>query len=265
MIVVPEDGALRVVTQHDHARLAGEVLALWRAGGLPGHPRREELLFAAREHDNGWREADSAPRADPESGRPLGFTEVPPEVRIELWLRGARRHAERRPWAALLITHHALALHRDRRGEEPWDEELFTPLDELYEELLERIGGDPGEARIHPECSPGKAGADLERTRAEVAADYRFLDLSDALSLAACAGWTEPGERAGHRWRFRPGGREVAGELEFGPFPLAGATTFRVPCRTIPDRRYHGDADLGGELAEARWATMKLRLAPPAP
>jgi len=243
MIVVPEDGTLRVVTQHDHARLAEEILALWRADGLPAHPRREELLFAAREHDNGWREADSAPRADPESGRPLGFTEVPREVRIELWLRGARRHAERRPWAALLITQHALALHRDRRGEESWDEELFAPLDELYEELLEQTGGDPE----------------------EVAADYRFLDLADALSLAACAGWTDPGERAGHRWRFRPGGREVAGELALEPFPLAGATTFRVPCRTIPDRRYQGDADLGGELATAHWTEAKYRLFPAAP
>jgi hypothetical protein len=244
MLVVPEAGRLVIVTQHDHARLAGELLSLWRADGLPGHPRRDELLFAVREHDNGWREADSAPRADPESGRPLDFRGVPREARIEIWLRGAARHAGGRPWPALLIAHHALALHRDRRGEEVWDEELFDPLDELYETLLGRSGGDPDEAR------------------AEAAADYRFLELADALSLAACCRWREPGQGGGYRWRYRPGGAGVAGELELEPFPLAGATTFRLPCRAIPDRRYRGDADLGGELAAARWSEVRIRLTP---
>lgn len=247
MIVVPEEDHLLVFTQHDHARLAGEVLSLWRADGLPEHPRREELLFAVREHDNGWREADSAPRVDPETGRPHDFMTLPREARIELWLRGAGRYAGRRPWAALLVARHALALHGDRRGEEPWDEALFEPLDELYGALLEGSG----------------AGEE------EVEADYRWLDLADALSLAACNRWTEARERRGHRFRYRPQGpspgRGVAGELELDPFPLAGATTFRVPCRRLPDRRYRGDADLGGELAQARWEEVRIRLVPAAP
>jgi hypothetical protein len=244
VIVVPEEGRLRIITQHDHAHLAAQILSLWRADGLPDHPRRADLLLAVREHDNGWREADSAPRADPETGRPLDFRTVPREVRIELWRRGTARLAADRPWPALLITHHALALHRELRSEEPWEEELFAPLDELYEELLERAGSSPG------------------RAREEAAADYRFLGLADALSLAACAGWTEPGEQGGYRWRYRPGGREVAGELAVEPFPLAGATTFRVPCRSIPDRPFRGDADLGGELAAARWTETRIRVVP---
>lgn len=241
MIVVPESGELVVVSQHDHARLAGEVLSLWREDGLPAHPRRQEILFATREHDNGWREADSAPRADPVNGRPHDFTSVPLPVRAEVWLRGIRRHAEERPYAALLVTRHALELHRDRRGDEAWEAALLGALDELYGELLERTGAAPE----------------------EVAADYRFLDLGDALSLAACSRWTEPIERAGHRFAFRPGGPGVDGEVRLEPFPLAGATTFRVACRRIPDRRYRGDADLGGELAAARWEALRIRLRPP--
>lgn len=246
MIVVPEESRLLVVSQHDHALLAREVLSLWRADGLPEHPRRDELLFAAREHDNGWREADSAPRVDPATGRPHDFTTVPPDVRIEIWLRGAARYAGRRPRAALLITRHALALHRDRRGEEPWEEELFAPLDERYEELLEETGAD----------------------EEAVEADYRFLELADALSLAACGRWTDwthrngIGERGGYRFRYRPDGRGAAGELLLDPFPLAGATTFRVRCRRIPDRAYRGDADLGGELALAPWEEVRIRLIP---
>src|SRR5262249_53740757 len=64
---------LRLVTQPDHAHLSGELLSLWRADGLPAHPRRAETLFAGREHDNGWREADAAPRWDAAAGRPRDF------------------------------------------------------------------------------------------------------------------------------------------------------------------------------------------------
>lgn len=242
MIVAAErEGELLVVSQHDHARLSGDLLSLWRADGLPEHPRRDDLLFAARHHDTGWREADSAPRADPESGRPLDFMNMPREVRIDIWLRGTERYADDRPYAALLLTRHALALHRDRRGEEGWEEELLAPLDERHEELLARTAADP-EAVEH---------------------DYRFLSLADTLSLAACARWREPVERDGHRFSFRAGGEKVDGELLLDPFPLAGATTFRVPCRRIPDRRYRGDADLGGELAAARWERLRLRVRPP--
>lgn len=252
MIVARHGEALRVVTQHDHARLAGEVLALWRADALPGHPRREEILFAVREHDNGWREADSAPRVDPGTGRPRDFTSMPLEVRFEIWLRGVERHASERPWTALLIAHHALALHRDRRGETPWDEGFFEPLDERYAELvegLESVDGPPGAAR------PGSIAAAVE-------ADYRYLDLGDTLSLVACGRWDGPGELRGYRWGRSDDGPGVDETLALDPFPLAGATTFRVACRRIPDRRYRRDAELGAELATARWSAFKVRLAP---
>jgi len=245
MILVPEDGELLVITQHDHARLAGELLSLWRADGLPEHPRRDDLLFAAREHDNGWREADSAPRVDPGTGRPLDFTSVPLAVRAEVWIRGAARYAERRPYAALLVTRHALALHRDRRGDEAWESALLAPLEELSEELLQAT----------------------RAAREEVAADYRWLALADGLSLAACNRWEEPSERGSHRFGYRPGsgddGRSVDGEVWIDPFPLAGATTFRVACRRVPERRYTGDADLAVELAAARWTVLRIRLRPP--
>jgi len=247
MILVPEEGELLVLTQHDHARLAGELLSLWRADGLPEHPRRDEILFATREHDNGWREADSAPRVDPETGRPHDFTSVPLDVRAEVWLRGAARYAERRPYAALLVAWHGVALHRERRGEEAWEAALLAPLDELVEELLETTGA----------------------PREELRADYRWLGLADGLSLAACNRWAEPSEGGGHRFGYRPGGgsageggRSVDGELWVDPFPLAGATTFRVACRRVPDRTYAGDADLGGELAAARWTTLRVRVRP---
>src|SRR5947199_5589429 len=151
MIVYDEGETLLLVTQPDHAHFTGELLALWRADGLPDHPRRADLLFAGREHDNGWREADAAPHCDLERGRPHDFMSIPREERIAIWERGTARFAGSQPYASLLITRHALTLHGDRREQPEW-EEFFAYLDELERGLLAATG----------------AAAE------EVAADYRF-------------------------------------------------------------------------------------------
>lgn len=238
MIVVEQGAELVLVTQPDHAHLAGEILSLWRADGLPRHPRRAEILFAGREHDNGWREADAAPRWDAARGRPHDFVSMPREERIAIWERGTARFAGSHPYAALLIARHARALHRDRAEDPAW-ESFFAFLDELESGLLEATGVAP----------------------AEVAADYRFLDLADLVSLAVSSRAPERFSRHGTAGRLSAS----ADTVHLDPFPLAGATAFAVPCRRIPDRPYAGDADLGGELAAARWETARVRLAPAPP
>jgi hypothetical protein len=235
MIVYDEGETLLLITQPDHAHFTGELLSLWRADGLPEHPRRAELLFAGREHDNGWREEDAAPRWNAAEERPHDFLSMPRAERIALWERGTARFAGSHPYAALLITRHAQNLYRDRRhGPDAalW-QDFFAYLDELERGLFEATGA--GEA--------------------EVAADYRFLDLGDLVSLVTCNRWTEPFTR--HDWQ----GSFADGTLHLDPLPLAGATAFAIPCRRIPKRPYRGDADLGGELVAARWETLRVRVA----
>jgi hypothetical protein len=254
MLVFDEGDSYRLVTQPDHARFAGELVSLWREDGLPRHPRRDDLLFAVREHDNGWREADAAPRWNAASGRPHDFTSVPDEVRLEVWRRGTERFAAERPYAALLVALHGLALAAASSGD-PADEPVATlvaELDERADELARAAG--------------------VERAEA-AAADYPFLAFADAASLAVCNRWSDPvegtapaaaGGRARRRGAVLRGRFEPATEtLYLDPFPLAGATRFEVPARRIPKRLYAGDADLGGELAAARWGRLEVRVSPP--
>lgn len=232
MIVLLLDDRLRLVTQGDHAHLAGAALALFRLPALTTHPRREALLRAVRLHDNGWRELDAAPPVDPASGDPYDFIDLPRPLRLEVWARGSARHASADPYVALLATEHGLALHRGSE-EEGW-RELLPRLQERRAELLDR-------------CGLGEE---------ELAADYRWLDLADQLSLAVCAGWSRPITRHGLTVRM------AAGELVLTPFPLAGATTLRVACRLLPHRRWSGDAELGAALAAAPWESFAVRLRP---
>src|SRR5688500_8207027 len=238
----PAGDLLRLVTQPDHAHLAGEALSLFRLPELTGHPRREALLRAVRLHDNGWRELDAAPPVDPASGLPYGFIELPSAQRLEAWERGTARYAGSDPYAALLAVEHALVLHADRRDREGW-RELLPRLDERRAELLATCG----------------------LAEQELVADYRWLDLADSLSLAACAGWLKPTQRRG--FTLAPEAPEQAStglvaEVRLAPFPLAGATTLGVPCRFLPARRYRGDADLGAALAAAPWRSLAVRVTP---
>jgi len=233
MIVLGERERLRLVTQPDHAAFGADLLSLFRLSELIAHPRRDDLLRAVRLHDNGWRELDAAPRVDPESGRPFTFLDLPAPLRLEIWDRGTARYAQTDPYVALLTTEHALTLYRANGGQTGWHE-LLSRLEKQRQELLPRCGLDP----------------------LELAGDYRFLDLADRLSLAVCNGWGQPVERHGLAGRLGEEG------LALSPFPLAGATTFRIPCRGIPARRYAGDADLAGALAAARWESFPLRVLP---
>ncbi len=240
MIVAATDGQLLAVTQNDHAHLAGEILSLWREGGMPDHPRRRELLFAAREHDNGWAEIDSAPMCDRGEGRPIDFMAVPAQTRWDVWRRGTRRHAEREPYAALLIVRHALHLHRSQSEDPEWSD-VFAEWHQLEAELMEVAG---------------VAEEEVER-------DYRWIELTDVLSLAACNRGPRAIDACGTRGELVVSDDVEAGStLGLDPFPLAGATTFHAACRLIPDRRYAGDADLGVELAAARWRRYPVRIAP---
>jgi len=255
MIVTDQGESWRLITQPDHARFSGQLLRLWRDPELAEHPRRGEIVFAGREHDNGWREADAAPSWDGERGRPHDFQTLPPAPRIELWLRGTARFAGDQPYATLLVCLHALNFYR-RGGDEAWDGMVET-IERRRDELLETTGTDLGRAL----------------------ADYRFVRFADAASLAVCTGDREPftDRVPADRRAVAPGvtaagtpaaEREIRGRfdpetatLHLEPLPLAGATRFEIPIRTLPRRRYAGDADLGGELAAARWSRTTVRVA----
>jgi hypothetical protein len=231
VIVVDEGEELRIVTQPDHARFAAELLSLWRSDGLPDHPRRNQLLFAVREHDNGWREADAAPRIDPTTQRLCDFTDFPETDRLEVWMRGILRFAKSQPYVALLVAEHAESLHHHPR---PGWQELLGQIATLRQEWLDRAGLD----------------------HAQVRADYRYLNLADALSLAYCTSRREPLER--HSLTAL-----VEGEtLRLEPFPLAGATTFQIPARRIANRPYATDSRAASALARARWGRFAARVVP---
>jgi uncharacterized protein DUF3891 len=221
VIVRPDRGSLLFITQPDHASVAADLVD--RFDGFAGHPRRDDIRLAVREHDNGWRELDRDLVFDAAAGRALDFVAVPDPLKQSVWPLGIDRVAERSAYAAALVAAHAVFVYASHRGKPDW-RAFFENQESRRDDLLART-------RVSHD--------DLER-------DYRFLGLADLMSLAFCQGWTEPHERLGHTAGCERDTLVMTPAI-VPPAPFA----IRVAARRVPDRRYESRADLQAALAAA--------------
>jgi Protein of unknown function (DUF3891) len=227
-MIVNDDGKyLRLITQPDHARLAGDIAEAWHADGWRSHPQRDVLLLAIREHDNGWIEPDAEPAIDPQTGHPYDFVSAPQEVKQAIWPRGVERLARQEPLAAAFVAQHALTIFADHRSKPSWSP-FFDRLTTLRDALLDvcEISAPDG--------------------RAAFARDYRLLFLADFLSLAFCNDWQQTFESDGYQFAVR-GDRLVVMPDPFG----AQLVSLSVPTRQIPSHRYQTTAEFHRALADA--------------
>jgi hypothetical protein len=233
MIVNEHGPHLRLITQPDHARLAGDIAEAWEADGWSLHPRREVLLLAIREHDNGWMEPDQNPEVDPQTGHPYDFVSAPEEVKQAIWPRGVERLAAQEPMAAAFVAQHALTIFADHRSTPSWFP-FFNRMSGLRDLLLDQCGV-----------------SELDSRRA-FARDYRLLFLADFLSLAFCNGWKQPFETDGYRFALR------TDQLMIAPDPFGSQhVPLSVPARQIPRRRYETPGDLQEALAAGEQVSLR--------
>ena len=223
MIIRHDTDSLLFLTQPDHARLAAELLSLWALDGFAAHPRRDTILLAAREHDNGWRELDDEIVFDASEGRALDFTAAPAAVKQAVWPRAVDRLAETSAYAAALVARHAVFVYDSNRGDAAWAD-FFRRMTARVDVLRERAGVE---------------AADLE-------SDYRFLAVADLLSLSFCSAWTEPRTRIGVTVRT------VSNVLRVSPAVLgADPVPVRIRARRIAARPYGSASDVRAALQEA--------------
>lgn len=219
MIVRRVRDHLHLITQPDHAHLAGTIMEY--CVPLRSRPRRAAILRAIYAHDNGWEEEDAAPRINPDTGDVLDFVNAPLSVRHTVWPRAVARLGDDR-WTAALIAQHAIAVYDRFRPDPAWAS-FFAAMEQARDTRL-----------AASDLSPG-----------DLLDDYQFVRLADLLSLTFCTGWT--GEQRFAEWRIQPTGDRVA----LSPDVFGGCEIpLRIAAIQISSRRFQSDDDLRQALRE---------------
>jgi hypothetical protein len=243
VIVRKTRDSLQLITQPDHAHLAGAIMQ--HSVALASHPRRTSILLAIAEHDNGWKEPDSAPLIDPATGIPLDFISAPNAVRQAVWPRGVARLAHD-AWAAALVAQHAIAIFDRYRGDSEWAG-FFAEMERMRSAMLEAGPVLSAFAKATADRRSSKSEGRSDRPSIEdLLADYRFVGLGDVISLTFCNGWTD--EQRFDTWRIRLTGSHVS----VLPDLFGGSTVpFHLDAREIRQQRFRTDAELRAALAAA--------------
>ncbi|HUF89807.1 MAG TPA: DUF3891 family protein [Gemmatimonadota bacterium] len=255
MIVRPVPDGLLCIRQLDHAALSGELARAW-GGAVPELAPRAPVELAAARHDAGWSELDEAPRLDPVSGGPHTYRTLPIEDALAIAERSVERVAAADPYAGWLVSRHFASFHA--ASEAPAARAWATAQVGRRAGLLSRAWPRVGREALHPHA--------LE-------ANFDWIQLLDALSLALCEGWESwesratcvgYGEETG-TFRYRrvePADDPlvVGGGVEPWPFKVPefqGA----VPARRLPPGPWSRPEALDRAWREARPVTLEVVLA----
>lgn len=221
MIVRRVDNRLQLILQPDHAHLAARVME--HCVPLADRPRRDAILHAIAEHDNGWAEEDAAPSVDPAAGTIVDFVSAPLKVRHAVWPRGVARLAQD-PWVVALVAQHALTVYDRFRNQPEWNP-FFVQMETTRDAMVRKAGMPFG----------------------DLIADYEFVRLADLISLTFCTGWTDAQRFS--NWTVRPVGTGV----RVSPDAFGGKLIpMEITAKEIPDQPFHSDADLRCALSGAK-------------
>lgn len=254
MIVRAEpDGSFTLAKQTEHSQFVGYLAAHWGNATFAAPRPWESVVRAAVYHDYGWLTYEAAPKADPETGRPLNFIQSGPPLaayrRLVEWLGGIDRYS------ALLVSMHRTGLWRNRYG-----------------------------AIEHPAMSARGFGPEIDQFVAEneawqqeekkavdaalLAFNYHLLQVWDLLGLYFCRETlreehidpvpTALGGAAGVRLKLTP---QSPARVAFEPYPF-DLRPLKVQIRTkrVAGRRYSDDAEFRRAYFQAPAELLEFEL-----
>jgi len=165
-----------LITQDDHAKLSGQVIAHWGNNEFAKPEPFDEVLFALREHDSGWKEWDSMPKVNPETGYPANFMEMSSQDQCEIWSRCYKSHSTTHPYASTLI-----ALHFSKFNQSNIRKDTNNELANSLLNNMKRFVADKLDLKV--------SNSHLERIPDDLRINLKLLQIGDIISLNFCHGW----------------------------------------------------------------------------
>ncbi len=244
-----------LISQVDHAHLAGKLAEHWGGPGFAPLDPHDELLWAITHHDDGWSPWEQAPDVDPNTGQPRQFVEMELVDSLEIWSGSIDAAARHDPLSGHLVAMHFAVLARlsapwrKRHPNWPLVEEFLAKYDRLSQDWLQAWQA------VNP----------VQNTPQRADRAYAHLRMFDNLSLWFCCAPAECTEIV-----ETPGGGDVTlvptdpRHIRVTPWPFTvESLNLEVSGRAVPIRRYADRAELAA--APAQPVTLRWQLTRDAP
>ncbi|MCZ2859105.1 DUF3891 family protein [Blastococcus sp. VKM Ac-2987] len=289
MIVSRRGGALELVEQVEHGRVAGELAGAWGNEEFEVPTPLHSVRTAAARHDEGWRAWDARVLFDELERRPLHFTDIDAGEHIRLYRQGVEQVSLADVYSGVLVGMHWTGLYRGR-----WSAPGAAA----------RVGRSPEDRRLQDEVVAAEEQRWIGAKRLAWTDDeprsvfetqlwhnYELLQFWDLLSLylavtppdeAGTEGvppqpWGPQLRRLEHGTEpvllppvpLRPGGGRIAvtasvrapGTVALDPFPFRAPLEVAVERVLVPDRGWSHE-ELVARLRRTRRSTTTWRLVP---
>ena len=179
-----------LITQTEHARIAGLIAASW---STPGQKPGREVVYAVAHHDDSWSEFDAKPHLS-RNHEPLSFMEMDIANGAPIWSANAKAlESEGHPYAARIVAAHFIHLansNTDIAKLKPREVvalgKFLGDLKVLMERCRKKIEANPSIALGINDLETVFDGEPPPMPLANFDKDLRFLQVCDYLSLLLC-------------------------------------------------------------------------------
>jgi hypothetical protein len=238
-----------LINQHDHAELSGEIMKHWDNENFTKPAPYDEVIFAIREHDNGWREWDSSPEVNHANQYPRNFLEMTHKEQTRIWRRCFKRHSHEHPYASVLIALHFGTLNEkslNKNSDNSYPKAFHKEIIYFVSNMLRIKASD----------------LSLSSFTKDVQVNLRFVQVGDIISLALCHGWSS-NEITYVPLNYDNSSTTLSIKSNDGknftitPYPFSPSSMrFEIQGRRLAQKRFSEDAELRQMLSKSKYETL---------
>ena len=274
MIRRRHENDLLLITQHEHALLAGQLARRIGNGSFAPPQPIDSVLTAISQHDSGWQSIDAHPSLNPD-GLPAHVFETDIELATVAWAESVERLHAADPYAALLVSLHVMNLaahaatsraavkHDTARRETFCINRFLHQQIETQEALRNEL-----HLRVDLPLHRGLAEPGRSEDEDQLSLNFHTLQLMDQLSLTLCfneliSNKVRPIQPRSGAWPLTIRvDRRLDGAVRLDPWPFdVDWLELSIPAKRLRGWPYKTDAALqvGYTHAEPFTAIARLR------
>jgi hypothetical protein len=242
-----------LITQHDHAKLSGQVIAYWGNNEFAEPEPFDEVLFAIREHDSGWKEWDSLPKINPETGYPANFVEMSSQDQCGIWSRCYKSHSSTHPYASSLIAFHFSRFNQSNIRKDPNNELAKSLQNDIMRFVAEKLDIDVSNISV-------------KKVPDEIRTNLKLLQIGDIISLTLCNGWrsieiTEvPLDYSGSETTLKMESQDGF-NYTIAPYPFCDSSLkFSIKGKKLDRKTFSDDEEFRERLSNSNYETLDFTI-----